>query len=196
VMSQADFNRIHFFLLGNRFETLYLPSAIVLVEGKCDHEFIERVLTLRFPTSQLSIIAGNSDTRIKEILSVAKGLLSGIQRSPYRDRIFVVLDSVHSASLPNELERMGLSRDNIVIWPKNGIEYYYPPLTLDRIFGPGPSITIQDDIVSRNGISYTKGELAGMVVAALDATTPMHAEFDNLLLDKLESLILPTTLGG
>src|SRR5439155_10426513 len=27
VQSQADFNGIHFFLLGNRFETLYLPSA-------------------------------------------------------------------------------------------------------------------------------------------------------------------------
>src|SRR6185312_13098478 len=27
VDNQIDFNRIHFFLLGNRFETLYLPSS-------------------------------------------------------------------------------------------------------------------------------------------------------------------------
>jgi len=32
VETQSDFNKIHFFLLGNRFETLYLPSSIVLVE--------------------------------------------------------------------------------------------------------------------------------------------------------------------
>lgn len=43
VETLGDLNQVHFFLLGNRFETLYLPSAIVLVEGKCDHRFIERV---------------------------------------------------------------------------------------------------------------------------------------------------------
>jgi hypothetical protein len=42
----AEFNRIHFFLLGNRFETLYLPTGIVIVEGKTDFRFIERVLAL------------------------------------------------------------------------------------------------------------------------------------------------------
>jgi predicted ATPase len=194
INSQADFNRIHFFLLGNRFETLYLPSAILLVEGKCDHQFIERVVTLRYPTSQLSIIAANSDSRIKEILSVAKGLLSGIQRSPYRDRIFVVLDSVHSAGLPNDLEKMGIPKENIVIWPKNGIEYYYPPSILDRIFGTGADVTITSDIASRNGISYSKGELIGKVLAALDVTTQMHSDFETLFLSPLEEVLgLKTT---
>src|SRR5262249_4333426 len=93
--SQSDFNRIHFFLLGNRFETLYLPSSILIVEGKCDHKFIERVLSLQFPNAQISIISAGSDSRVKEILSIARGLLTDIQKSPYRDRIFVVLDSVH-----------------------------------------------------------------------------------------------------
>jgi predicted ATPase len=106
--SPAQLNRVHFFLLGNRFETLYLPSAIVLVEGKCDHQFIERSLALRFPTSQISIIHANSDTRIKEVLTIARGLLSDLQKSPYRDRIFVVLDSVHSSTLPQQLAAMGL----------------------------------------------------------------------------------------
>lgn len=53
VESQSDFNNIHFFLLGNRFETLYLPSAIVLVEGKCDHKFVERVVSFCYPNSQV-----------------------------------------------------------------------------------------------------------------------------------------------
>ena len=82
----------YIFPLGNRFETLYLPSSILIVEGKCDHRFIERVVTSKYPNAQISVVAANSDGRIKEILSVAKGLLTDIQKSPYRDRIFVVLD--------------------------------------------------------------------------------------------------------
>src|SRR5690606_3177519 len=63
ISTHADFNRIHFFLLGNRFETLYLPSAIILVEGKTDHAFIQRVLATLFPNHQFSVITANSDSR-------------------------------------------------------------------------------------------------------------------------------------
>ena len=114
----SDFNRIHFFLLGNRFETLYLPSLILIVEGKCDHRFIERVLTLRYPNSQMSIISAGSDSRIKDILSVARGLLSDLQKSPYRDRIFVVLNSIHGAGTRDQISNMGVAKDNIVTWSK------------------------------------------------------------------------------
>ncbi len=186
VESQADFNGIHFFLLGNRFETLYLPSAIVLVEGKCDDKFIERVVSLRYPDSQISVIPANSDSRIKEILNVAKGLLADIQRSPYRDRIFVILDSVHSAGLPDQLAAMGIPKDNIVTWPKNGIEFYYPPSIIDKIFGVGPELVIAGDLISRNGISHNKGELVDKVVANLQRDTEMQNDFQTLFLSRLE----------
>lgn len=185
ITTQSEFNRVHFFLLGNRFETLYLPSAIVLVEGKTDHRFIERVCSVRFPNAQLSVIAANSDSRIKEILSVARGLLSDIQRSPYRDRIFVVLDAVHSAGLPEQLVQMGLQAENIVVWPANGIEHYYPPAVLDRIFGAGGPIAIHGDQVSRNGLTYNKNELAERVCSLTDHATPMHEEFEALLVRKI-----------
>lgn len=185
ISTQGELNKIHFFLLGNRFETLYLPSAIVLVEGKCDHRFIERVTALRFPNAQISIISANGDSRIKEILTVARGLLSDIQRSPYRDRIFVVLDSVHSAGLPDQLVKMGVSRENIVKWPLNGIEYYYPPEILDKIFGVGGSIKIDGDLISRNGQTYTKVELLERVVMQLDSSTQQHTELESKLLNPL-----------
>lgn len=189
ILTQADFNSIHFFLLGNRFETLYLPSAIVLVEGKCDDEFIERVISLRHPTAQVSIISANSDSRIKEILNVAKGLFADIQRSPYRDRIFVVLDAVHSAGLPDQLVAMGIPKENVIVWPKNGIEYYYPPTVVDKVFGVGPEITIVGDVVSRNGLSYSKRELIGKVVSLLQADTAMHEEFETRFLRPLAAQV-------
>lgn len=165
---------------------LSVKAFIIIVEGKCDHKFIERVVGLRYPTSQLSVISANSDSRIKEILNVARGLLTDIQRSPYRDRIFVVLDSVHSATLPQEIAAMGVPRENIIIWPKNGIEFYYPPSLVDKAFGAGPEITIVGDEVSRNGVSYTKIELAEKVVGLLEGGTAMATEFETMLLKPLE----------
>lgn len=187
VENQMNFNDIHFFLLGNRFETLYLPSAIVLVEGKSDHSFIERVLALRFPGYLISVVPANSDSRIKEILNIAKGLFANLQKSPYRDRIFVILDSVHSAGLPDQLTAMGIPKDHIIEWPKNGIEYYYPPSIIDKIFGTGPEIQIASDIISRNGITHTKAELTEKVVSLLDSVTPMQTDFLQLFLSPLEA---------
>ncbi|MCM3565450.1 ATP-dependent nuclease [Hydrogenophaga intermedia] len=189
VTSQSEFNRVHFFLLGNRFETLYLPSAIVLVEGKTDHRFIERVCAVRFPNAQLSVISANSDTRIKEVLSVARGLLADIQRSPYRDRIFVVLDSVHSASLPAQLVQMGLQPENIITWPMNGIEYYYPPAVMDKIYGAGGDLEIEGDRVSRNALTYSKNDLMEKVSSLTEQSTALHPDFESLFLSKVAAKI-------
>jgi hypothetical protein len=71
----------------------------------------------------------------------------------------VVLDSVHASGLPEQIVAMGVPRENVVFWPRNGIEYYYPPSIIDQIFGGGAEIVINGDIVSRNGILHTKSEL-------------------------------------
>lgn len=178
VTSQTEFNRIHFFLLGNRFETLYLPSLIVLVEGKSDHQFIQAVLSAHFAATQFSIINAGSDSRIKDILHVARDLLTDIQRSPYRERIIAVLDSVHGRGLRDALISMGLPEDSIVVWSTNGIEYLYPPAILDVIYGHGGELTVDNDKVTRNGLTYTKADLAARVVAHLRAETALALEFD------------------
>ncbi|MGS2719172.1 ATP-dependent nuclease [Paraglaciecola aestuariivivens] len=177
VATQQEFNKIHFFLLGNRFETLYLPSLIVLVEGKSDHAFIREILTKKYPNVQFSVVSANSDSRIKEVLNTAKNLLTDIQKSPYRDRIVVVLDSVHGSGLRGTLEAMGVLPQNIVIWSKNGIEYFYPESIMAKIFGEGGELLISGDDIARNGISYKKAELADKVCKLITADTPMDGEF-------------------
>jgi len=178
VNSQEDFNKIHFFLLGNRFETLYLPSLIILVEGKSDYAFVQRVLATRFPAYRLSVINANSDSRMKEIVNTAKNILSDIQKSPYHDRIIALVDSVHGTGLKDSLTSMGLLEENILVWSKNGIEHVYPPSLLDQIFGCGGDITIVDDNVTRNGLTYKKAELAEKICQRFTPDTPLHREFE------------------
>ncbi len=187
VETLSEFNKIHFFLLGNRFETLYLPSLIVLVEGKTDHAFISRVLSLQFPNHQFSIINANSDNRIKEILNTARNLLTDIQRSPYRERLIAVVDSIHGTGLKQTLVSMGLPEENVVVWSQNGIEHLYPEDTLKSIFGAGGNIVINGDVISRNGINYTKTELSDKVCSHLTVTTPMVSEFSDQLLSLVMS---------
>jgi hypothetical protein len=122
-------------------------------------------------------------------LNVARGLLTDIQKSPYRDRIFVVLDAVHGRNLPNEISQMGLPKENIVVWSKNGIEYLYPSSVIDKIYGDGPELRITDDEVMRNGVSYKKGKLVEKVIGLLEASTQMHPEFSDKLLKLIESTI-------
>jgi hypothetical protein len=82
---------------------------------------------------------------------------------------------------------MGVPPENIVIWPKNGIEYYYPPSLIDKIYGLGEELTIEGDMVSRNGVSYNKNELAEKIVSMMDAKTEMQPEFQSMFLSKIEA---------
>lgn len=187
VLTQQGFNQIHFFLLGNRFETLYLPSLIVLVEGKSDHAFITEVLSKKYPNTQFSVISANSDSRIKEVLNTAKNLLTDIQKSPYRDRIVVVLDAVHGQGLRSTLEGMGVLPGNIVIWSKNGIEFLYPESVLFKIYGEGGQLEIIGDDVMRNGISYKKAELAEKVCKLITKDTRIEGEFSEKFLSIVDA---------
>lgn len=187
--SVSDINKIHFFLLGNRLESLYMPSAIVIVEGKCDHTYIERVLNVKFPDTGFSIISANTDNRIKEVFSTTKSLFGDIQKSPYQNRIFTVIDSVHGSGLPQQLEKMGLPKDNIIVWKKNGIEYYYPKAVLEKIFHSSEELTINDDQVSVGNLAYKKSELLDMIIPKITPETIYNEEFNEELLDKIRSVI-------
>lgn len=189
VSTISDLNRVHFFLLGNRFETLYLPSAILMVEGPSDRLFIERILALKLPNSQFSIIQANNDSRMKELLHTAGTIFSDLQKSPYRERIFAILDKRHEKGLKSELTKKGIPEENVIIWCKNGIENYYPPTILDKIYGEGGELLIANDSVSRNDISYTKMELSEMVVSSLTSDTKLHDEFRQKLLMPLQAII-------
>lgn len=184
-----DLNSLQFFLLGNRFETLFLPSAIVLVEGKCDYAYIDRLIAIRYPGSAVSVILCNGDSQIKEVVNVARQMLSDIQRSPYGDRIFVVLDSIHGIGISQQLQDMGVREDNIITWGKNGIEFMYPESLLEKRFGAFDQLEVNDDVVTTNGIQVKKADLANFVTKNLSAAVELPTELEVKLLDKLDTIL-------
>lgn len=191
VASISDFHRLQFNLLGNALETMFFPSAIIVVEGKTDYEYLERILQIRFPTRRITVIGSGGD--VKRKVAGLREAFGDISKSPFRNRLFVVLDSIHQPGLSAELQGMGVQAENIVTWDKNGIEYLYPETlvasayacSVDRLH----ELAILDDRVNLNGISKTKNELKSEVLKRLDSTVALPDELEAKLLDKVRLAI-------
>ena len=184
-----ELNNLQFFLLGNRFETLFLPSVIILVEGESDYKFIDRVVRLRYPNSKISVIHTNNDVNTSSVLHYAGEMFDNLRKSPYTNRIIVVLDKKHQHNLSQKLTDQGIAASNIVVWSKNGIEYFYPPTIMKDIFSEFDEIEMNGDVISANGVSYKKNDLADQVVLRLTRDTKMSKEFEQKMLNKLDKML-------
>jgi len=165
VQSVSELHQLQFNLLGNDLETIFLPSALVLVEGKTDHKYLERAVELG----------------------------GDLQKSPYRGRLFVVVDSVHDASLKAALSAIGIPSEHIVEWEKNGIEYVYPSSLMANKFGCSEEalgeLAIDGDMVEVRGVTFRKSELCDDIVMRITPETVLPAELDDKLLKPLASAI-------
>jgi hypothetical protein len=189
VTSVQELNSLQFLLLGNRFETLFLPSAILLVEGKTDHAYLSRVMAMNFPSSLLSIIHCGDDSRLRQVLNIAVQMFNDLRRSPYADRIFVVTDAVHGTGLREHLMRSGVPERNIVVWSENGIEFLYPREILEQRFGSFKELKIQDDLVGANGTWENKSALGEFVLARLTDRSELPTELIEKLIVPLRELL-------
>lgn len=179
----SDFHRLQFNLLGNTLEAMFLPAAIIVVEGATDKDYIEHLTRIYFPAQKITVLSGQGDVKRRIYgLSEAFGALDS---SPFRGRIFVVLDSVHNRGLRTELVAMGVPHDNVVVWSGNGIEYVYPPSVLASVFMCDAErvqdMTIDGDVVALNGITRKKRELAREVIPQVDRLTRLPDELSDFV---------------
>ena len=191
VQGIQDFHRLQFNLLGNTLESMFFPSAIVVVEGKTDYAYLDRVIGLRFPARRVTVISSGGD--VKKKVYALKETFGDLERSPFRTRIFVVLDKTHQPGLSDELLRLGIVSENIVVWPKNGIEYYYPTTIMHSIFSCGAEqldqLAIVGDQISLLGVTKTKNDLATEVLRHITDSTEYPAELERKLLEPLVKAI-------
>jgi hypothetical protein len=190
ITNLASFYNLQFNLLGNDLETLYFPSAIVFIEGPTDHKYLERLINQRFPEKRITVVYPGRD--IKQRVREVNVLFGGLKTSPMQSRVFAVVDSI-PASMKDDLVALGLSRDNVVQWDQNGIEYVYPPSLLCKSFvcseGQLGSMTIVGDRVSIGSISKSKTELCDEILPSINNTTALPAELESKLLTPLGAAI-------
>jgi predicted ATPase len=193
VTSYPDFHDVQFALLGNELESLFMPSAIVVLEGKTDCAYVRRLLHFQVPIKQVAVVNAEGEGGIPGKLRTLADAFGGLSRSPYRDRIFVLLDSQHSLKKTSLVQR-GIPAERIQVLSKNGIEYYFPPEILGNIFGCNVDnvmehLSIGDNAVSCNGLELTKTALADMVVDRIDEGTMIPLELREKLFDPLAALL-------
>jgi hypothetical protein len=190
VRSTAELHELQFGMLGNDLDHLYMPAAVVVVEGPCD-TFISRLITLHVPNRRVSIVVSRGDGRIPEKLQTLSEGFGELRSSPYRSRLFVVLDAKHDVK-KSSLERLGVAPENIHVWTQNGIEWYYPKKHVAAAFKCSESDLLGLDLgqerISVNAITQTKAELARFVKDRVGLDDTLDAEITTLL-DKIKKAI-------
>jgi predicted ATPase len=185
-----ELHDIQFRLLGNDLSHLFLPDAVVFVEGETDQIYLESIVKLLCPTLRVVIQACGGD--IARRLAYWATSLGDLQLSPYRTRTLVVYDSVKQAGIERACANAGLPKSSLIEWDSNGIEYLYPDEALRQIFRDqdlsANSLEIQSDRVSHKGISYTKMELCRLVCAELNRETCLPKELEDKFLKPLMAI--------
>lgn len=183
VRSTAELHELQFGMLGNDLDHLYMPAAIIVVEGPCD-TFLSRLITLHVPNRRVSIAVSHGDGRIPEKVQTFSEGFGDLKSSPYRSRLFVVLDARHDMK-KSSLERLGVIPDNIHVWTKNGIEWYYPRKHVAAAFKCRESDLLGLDLgqerITLNSIAKTKTELARFVIDRVGPDDMLDTELTTLL---------------
>jgi AAA domain, putative AbiEii toxin, Type IV TA system len=189
----ADLHQLRFTMLGDSLDALFLPEAIVIVEGKTDHSYIDALTKRRYPDKRLTVVNATNDSEIKRTLHTLETCLGALSESPLASRLFVVLDKVHAADLPASIEARGIPHSNVIIWSENGIEYLYPDKLLQEAFRTTPDVaarlTIVDDNVSVGRHTKRKVELADFVANRLTSDTSYPTELVKKLLSPLDAAL-------
>lgn len=172
VASIADFHQLQFNMLGNEFEALFLPSAIVLVEGVSDATFLARLFALGIPEKRVAVVRCGGDGRILEKLETIGESLGKLSMSPFRPRVLVWLDATHTVP-HGRIVGAGVLPENLLVSTKNGIEYEYPASQLAMLFRCEASdvekIDREKDPIVFNQIEFSKKLLASNVTEKLDS---------------------------
>jgi predicted ATPase len=192
VQSINQFHDLQFNMLGNDLEALFLPSAIVIVEGDTDYLYLKKIFQLHFADKRISVVLSRGEGDTKDRLNVIKDSLGDLMKSPYRERIFVLLDQKRSVR-ERDFTKHGIPPSNIVVLDKNGIEYYYPIEILTGVFACGSDplsqIRIENDLIKASGIEKTKKQLCEEILSKMSISSTLPIELLSKLLEPIRKLV-------
>ena len=174
-------------MLGNDLDHLYMPAAVVVVEGPCD-TFMSRLFALHTPNRRVSIVVSHGDGRIPEKVQTLSEGFGELAASPYRPRLFVALHAKYNVK-KSPLERQGILSDNIHVWTRNGIEWYYPKKHVAAALKCSETdltgVDLGQERITVKAITHTKAELAKFVTPRVTLDDSLDAELTTFL-DKVK----------
>lgn len=192
VLTMAAYHELEFNMLGNDLQALFLPAAIVVVEGDTDYDFMKKVLGTQIPDKRVSVVWSQGADDTKNRLHTIQDSLGDLMTSPYRDRIFILMDKKHIVR-DRDFTRYGIPADHVVKLEQNGIEYYYPPEILGEIFAskddPLSAMVVHGNSVRVHGIERTKKELGREVIARMTDRSTIHKELVEKLLNPIRRIL-------
>ena len=179
VGSITDLHQLQFNMLGNELESLFLPSAIVIVEGDSDVTYLNKVLELHLPGVRVAMVCAHGEGEVRSKLNFFKEAFGDVASSLYRSRLFVVFDQEISTSL-GKIATQGVIPENTILLSKNGIEHYYPRPLLATAFhcdvSDVGSIRLESDPINYNGHRLSKKNLAKLVASNLTTGHGLDSE--------------------
>lgn len=185
VRNVGDFHYLQLNMLGNDLESIFLPSAIVVVEGASDVEFLAKVFKLHIQNVTVAVVNSFGDGKVLDRLHVLEQALGNLSQSPFRNRLFVVLDKKNSLKSKSKVVAKGVPKGNIKEWDNNGIEYLYPKELIAEIYHCNVSAVrlaaFETDPITINGISYSKKILAKLVAEKLTVSHHLEEELISLI---------------
>jgi hypothetical protein len=184
VQTVSELHQLQFAMLGNELEALFLPSGIILVEGDSDVTFFSKIVRLHIPDRRVAVVRAGSDGEMPEKINFLQQTFGELDTSPYRDRLFVLLDKRHSVKKA-KVQKQRIPPENIVVWTNNGVEYLYPKRIVAAIFRCASSeldaANLESDPITLNGITRTKKELAALVSERLTPADTLTDELSGFL---------------
>ena len=190
VQSTAQLHELQFGMLGNDLDHLFMPAAVIVVEGPCDISYLARLFSLHTPTRRVSIVVARGDGGASDKVQTISEGFGDLHTSPYRSRLFVVLDAKHDMK-KSSLTRQGVLEDNIQVWAQNGIEWYYPKKHVAAAFKCSEAelsgMNLGTDRITINSITLAKSELARFVVPLVKLDDRLDPEL-TAFLDKVKRM--------
>ena len=190
IRSMSEWHALQLKLLGNDLRSLFLPEAIVLVEGPSEQLFLEACFGIEFPDRRIAVLDCKTETEIPKRLDDLKATFGGIEKSPYTGRVFCVFDSQHQTHI-GKLTTRGVLPKHVAIWDNNGIEFVYPDRTLSEIYATSDrsQLRLEGNHVRCNEQSFKKTELAGKVARMLRSGEEWPDELRDKLLAPIRTAI-------
>lgn len=182
IINEEKFFRELFIYLGYIPSDFMLPDNIILVEGKFDKLFFDKVKNMMVEKGEInsgykkydiSLIDIGGDGQFKKSIKFLQNLPSVInffQGLPaYSNRFCGCFDSNKSKSLQDLREKADDRTEphRIIALNKNGIEYYYPKSLLD-IYGKQPDDIVKSSEEKQKASNYVCREMSSDYLDEID----------------------------